>query len=127
MTFGVDDFHDLIRLLETRPEWRADLRRFVLTDDLLALPEQIALLRADTERRLQELIEAQTRTDVQIAAMTQAIQELIANGKIYRKDIGDLKGELLEARYHRRGPAYVGRLARRAQVLSAAELADLLE
>ncbi len=127
MTFGVEDFHDLIRLLETRPEWRADLRRLVLSDELLALPEQIALLRADTERRFQELLEAQRRTDAQIAAMTQAIQELTADEKIYRKDIGDLKGEVLEARYQRLAPAYVGRLVRRAHVLSAAELVELLE
>ena len=26
MPFTMDDFHDLIRLIETRPEWRAELR-----------------------------------------------------------------------------------------------------
>lgn len=127
MTFGVDDFHDLIRLLEARPEWRVDLRRLVLTDELLALPEQIALLRADTERRFQELLDAQKHTDEQIAALTKAVQELTADGKTYKQDIGDLKGELLELRYLARAPAYVGRLIRRAQVLSADQLVDLLE
>jgi hypothetical protein len=36
MAFSVEDFQDLIRLLQERPEWRADLRRLVLTDELLA-------------------------------------------------------------------------------------------
>ncbi len=34
---------------------------------------------------------------------------------------------LLETRYDRQAPAYVGRLVRRAQVLSANELMELLE
>lgn len=148
MTFGVDDFHDLIRLLETRPEWRADVRRLVLSDELLALPEQIALLRANTEQRFQELIEAykhtdarlatiderlaaladaQNRTDTQIARLTQSVQALTDDMKAQGNIIGDLKGELLELRYRERAPAYVGRLVRRAQVLSAAELVELLE
>lgn len=148
MTFGVDDFHDLIRLLETRPEWRVEVRRLVLSDELLALPEQIALFRANTEQRFQELLEAQkhtnarlvtiderwdaladaqNRTDTQIARLTQSVQALTDHMKAQGNIIGDLKGELLELRYRERAPAYVGRLVRRAQVLSAAELVELLE
>jgi len=37
----IRDFHDLVRLLETHPEWWADLRRLILTDELLTPPEQI--------------------------------------------------------------------------------------
>jgi hypothetical protein len=79
MPFEVADFHDLIRILEARPEWRADLRRLVLTDDLLALPDQVSRLRADTEQRFRELTEqvlalaeAQRRTEDQVAALTEA-------------------------------------------------------
>lgn len=41
MPFTVEEFYDLIRLLEERPEWRAELRRLTLTDELLALPELV--------------------------------------------------------------------------------------
>lgn len=41
MVFTVRDFHDLIELLEQRPEWRAELRRLVLTEELLALPQVV--------------------------------------------------------------------------------------
>jgi hypothetical protein len=64
----VEDFQDLIRLLQARPEWRADLRRVVLTDELLALPEQIARLHVETDRRFHELAEAQRRTEERVAA-----------------------------------------------------------
>jgi hypothetical protein len=38
MAFTVREFHDLIELLEQHPEWRADLRRLVLTEEVLGLP-----------------------------------------------------------------------------------------
>jgi hypothetical protein len=55
MVFRVEDFHDLVRLLEERAEWRAEFRRLVLTEDLLAMPEQMAGLRQETEQRFQAL------------------------------------------------------------------------
>src|SRR5207253_2468398 len=44
MPFPTDDSHDLIRPVESHPESRAELRRLVLTDELLALPEQVGAL-----------------------------------------------------------------------------------
>lgn len=148
MSFAVEDFQDLMHLLEARPEWRADLRRIVLTDELLALPEQVNRLQAETDRRFRELagqvatlteqvtalteaqkriqeqllvlIEAQTRTDQQIAGLTQAVSVL-------QIDTGELKGQVLEMRYQARAPAYLGRLIRRSRVLSSEKLARLLE
>ncbi|HJY82880.1 MAG TPA: hypothetical protein VKK81_17570 [Candidatus Binatia bacterium] len=37
MSFTVEEFRDLIRILEEKPEWRAELRRWVLSDELLSL------------------------------------------------------------------------------------------
>ena len=39
MAFAVADFHDLVQLLESHPEWRSDLRRLLLTDDIIELPK----------------------------------------------------------------------------------------
>jgi hypothetical protein len=47
----IRDFYDVVRALDAHPEWRADLRRLILTDELLALPEQIGLSAA-AERKL---------------------------------------------------------------------------
>ena len=41
MPFTVDDFQDLIRLLGEHPEWRTGLRRHVLSDELLDLPDRV--------------------------------------------------------------------------------------
>ncbi len=64
MAFTVADFPHLLRLLEQHPEWRAELRRLVLTDDLLGLPALVrglAEAQTRTEARVAELAEAQTR------------------------------------------------------------------
>ena len=76
MPFTVDDFHDLIRLVETRPEWRAELRRLVLTNELLAVPDQLVALRARSEEQFQALAEAQQRTDRQLATLTDRVTAL---------------------------------------------------
>src|SRR5436309_10424052 len=113
MPFTVEDFNDLVRILEEKPEWRAALRRQVLTDELLALPEQVASLRAETERRFQELA-------AQVSELTEAVRTLTDG-------VGDLKREALEHRYRTKGPAYFGRIIRRAHVLSSDELIAMVE
>ena len=127
--------------MQARPEWRADLRRVVLTDELLALPEQVARLQVETDRRFHELAEAQRRTEErvaalaeaqnrineQIAALTRVVYALTEDVRVLKIDVGDLKGDNLERRYREKAPAYFGRLVRRMRVLSAEELAGLLE
>ncbi len=58
MAFTVNDLQDLTRLLRERPEWLSEVQRIVLTDELLAMPRELAELRRDTDRRFAELAEA---------------------------------------------------------------------
>jgi len=134
MPFTVEEFRDLIRILEEKPEWRAELRRWVLSDELLALPEQVVSLRTDTDRRFQELIEAQKQIETQIILLTEAqrktdkqVAELVQTVRTLVVDVGFLKGEVLENRYRTKGYAYFGRMVRRAHVLSSDELTSLFE
>ncbi|MCD6505058.1 hypothetical protein J7M22_00405 [Candidatus Poribacteria bacterium] len=93
MRFTVEEFHDLIKLLEEKPEWREELRRLVLTDELLKLPEAFRELvevqrrteerietlteRLETlERRVEELAEAQRKTEERIGALTERLETL---------------------------------------------------
>ncbi len=134
MPFTVADFHDLVRILEERPEWRRELRRLVLTDELLSLPEQVANLRAATEQRFQELTEqvaalaeAQRRFEGQMAALTAQVAALVEVVRPLPDAMADMKGRLLEIDYRTKGPAYFGRIIRRAHVLSQDELTALIE
>jgi len=61
MAFTVQDYLDLVRLLAEHPEWRSELRRLLLSEDLLTLPDLV-----------RELVEAQRRTEEQLAALAEA-------------------------------------------------------
>lgn len=129
----VEDLHDLIRLLEQYPEWRAELRRVLLGDELLQLPDlvreileilrqhseilaehsrQIALLteaQQRTERRLEELAEAQQRTEQAIAELIETqrymAQELHRLVEWQRGEAGRRDGERYEQNTIRRAVA----------------------
>jgi cell division protein FtsB len=144
MAFTVEDFRDLLQVLEQHPEWRAQLRRHVLDAELLELPALVRLLaeaQVRTEQRLDRLTEqvaalaeAQTRTEQrlgqladrvdrlaeQVAALTTQAQDLVS-------DVGSLKGDMFELRVRTRAASYFGHLARRLRVLDNTFLADLLD
>ena len=137
MAFTVEDFQDLLQLLEQHPEWQAELRRQILTDELLELP---ALMRQLTERvdalaqrvdalteRMEALAAAQARTEERIATMADHMDLLTAEVTILGGHVAVLRGDALEARYHRHFTAYFGRLARRLRLVDASQLGDLLE
>ena len=117
------DFHQLVRALQEHPEWRAELRRLVLSDELLSLPEivrDLAEAQRRTEQRIEELAEAQRRTEEALAQLTRRVEGLA-------DQVGGLRGEIVERRYRERAHAYFGRILRRLRVLPPQELADLLD
>ena len=137
MPFTVAEFHDLVRILEEHPEWRAEIRRLVLTDEILTLPELVRdLIQAQhrteervahLEDRLAALVEAQIRTEQQIAALTEAQLRTERRIVTLTNDVADLKGYFLELRYKSQAHTYFAPLIRRTRVLSPEELDTLLE
>ncbi|MDW8321320.1 MAG: hypothetical protein RMM08_08150, partial [Armatimonadota bacterium] len=126
----VEDLHDLIRLLEQYPDWRAELRRVLLGDELLQLPELVrqilqilqrhseilerhsqaieSLLEAQrrTDQRMEELIEAQRRTDQRMEELAGAQQQMALQlARLVdwqRGEAGRREGEQYEAQTVRR-------------------------
>ncbi|MFN8618853.1 MAG: hypothetical protein U0837_17355 [Dehalococcoidia bacterium] len=75
MAFTVNDFQDLVRLLAGNPEWRAQLRPLVLGDEFDRLPgivEELAEAQRRTEVRVEELAEAQRRTEARVEELAEA-------------------------------------------------------
>lgn len=56
MPFTIEDFQDLLQLLEERPEWRAELRQRVLSQELLELPALVRRL-ADAQEHSEQRLE----------------------------------------------------------------------
>lgn len=151
MAFSVQDFQDLVRLLEQRPEWRIELRRLVLTDDLLGLPAVVRELAgqvhtlaltvaelAEAQRRTQDelraLAKAQQRTEGEVRVLAEAHQrleiEVRRQGRVQdtmRDQLGQLRGSDLERRYRERAGACFDDLVLRATPLSHQQLANLLD
>src|SRR6266496_771370 len=125
MPFTVEEFRDLVRILEEKPEWRAELRRLVLTEELLSLPEQIAALRAETERRFQEMAATVDKLAGEVARL--GMGDLLKTQKRLIIDVADLKGDSLERRYRERAPAYFGGLIPRVRALTTEDLDEMLE
>jgi hypothetical protein len=77
MPFTIEEFRALVHMLGEKPEWRPDLRRLLVTDELRSLPEQETELRAYGERQFQELAVAQTRNEVVELARTKQVWQLV--------------------------------------------------
>jgi|FLYL01.1.fsa_nt_gi hypothetical protein len=114
MAFKVKDYQDLIRLLQEHPEWRAELRRLLLTDELLELPYLIREL-VDAQRHTEDrvsrveeelvkLAEAQRRTEERASRLE---EEMIKLAEAYRQ-LAEVVRELVES--HKRLVERVDRL-----------------
>ncbi len=79
MAFTVQDYQDLVRLLQEHPEWREELRRSLFSEDLLALPmivRQLAEAQQRTEERLNILTQRVDALTQRVDALTQRVEAL---------------------------------------------------
>ncbi|OGO42290.1 MAG: hypothetical protein A2Z04_09865 [Chloroflexi bacterium RBG_16_57_9] len=137
MAFLVQDYHDLVRLLADHPEWRAELRQMVLSDELLALPEvvrELAEAQQRTETRVEELASDIRALTSDIRALTSDVRELTANvrdlagaQRQMQDRPGSVIGDLLELRYRQHAAGYFGRWVRKARAVDPVDFEDTLE
>ncbi len=144
MAFTVHDFRDLVHLLEQRPEWREELRRLVLTEDLLGLPQIVREL-AEAQWRTEETVrglaervdQLAQRMDQLTQRMDQLAERMDTMGRSMDRlvevveklgaDVGKIKGHDIERQYRERAPVYFGRVIRRGRALTYDELYRLLD
>jgi cell division protein FtsB len=128
--FTVQEFHDLVALLTQHPEWRAELRRLVLTEEILALPQvvrDLAEAQQRTEQQVAQLIQQVAQLTQQVTQLTEAQRRTERQIVRWQDDVGEIKGIVLEERYRNRAFAYFSRLVRRTHALMEDELVALLE
>ena len=128
MSFTVTEFRGLIHFLETRPEWRMELRRLLFPEALVDLPralEELAEAQRRTEETLDRVTERMERGFAEAAAdrkriwenierliecMDRGFAEAAAEREALRQDVGALKGLTKEWFYRDRAAAIFGRL-----------------
>ena len=129
MPFTVNDFQDLLALLGTHPEWRSELRRLVLADELIDLPglvRDLAAVQLRTDQQLQVLTERVEALGQRMDQLTERVDALAQRMEQVTDRVDSLRGDVIEGRFPDRGPGGLGLLGiRHVRVLSGAERADL--
>ncbi|MFN3412868.1 MAG: hypothetical protein ACK42L_02280, partial [Thermoanaerobaculum sp.] len=102
------DFHELVRALIDHPEWREELRRLLLTDEILRLPHLLHELGEEVRR----LGEAQKQTEEQVKALATEVQRLAEAQRRTDQRLEELSAEVkLLAEAQRRTEQRVEELA----------------
>lgn len=123
MPFTVRDFQSLIRALEKRTEWKAELRRLLLTEELLSLPQVVRELAAALAR----LSEDVHRLTEDVRRLSEAMRELVAVQRLTDDRLGRLEGSDLERRYGERAAGFFQRILSRIRLIAHQELGLMLD
>jgi tetrahydromethanopterin S-methyltransferase subunit G len=126
---------DFIRLLEAHPEWRAELRRLVLSEELLRLPELVQQLveaqrRAEEQRaeaRLERVEKRLERVEKRLEHVEIRLEGVEKRLEKAEDRLSKVWGGFLEGRYRDRAHAYFGPVLSRIRVLSGEQLVQLLD
>lgn len=139
MAFTVTDLRDFLNLLREHPEWRAEVRREVLGEELLSLPD---LIRQNGEdiRELKTVV-AQNSADIRqnsedirelrltVAELSAGIASLVGETRELKSAflslegrLGDTAGEVAEMRWKNHYHGRFGRRIHRAKLLEPPDL-----
>lgn len=122
-------FADILRALKLHPEWLVELRKLILTSELLELP-----------RKVDELINRISKIEIKVdkiendvgvlkqdvTVLKQDVAVLKLDVKNLKDDVGDLKGKFLELHIGDKIGAFVGNILRKARLIDFSDLADTL-
>ncbi len=121
MPLQIDDVRDLIRLIRENPEWKAELRREVLSDELLSLPDLVRQNSVDI-RDLKDLVAENSRD---IRRLIEAVDTMNTQMKEHHEHIASLRGWTLEQQYTKTPTRFLsgqGGLVRKLQVKNPRDL-----
>lgn len=108
---AINTIEDLTRILRERPEWRDEIRKLVLTDELLTLPQRFSEYAASTDRRLDELTQVVQELAKSLQELTQRFEQYaeITNRRVSSLEgrVGNLEGSHYESKVVRLLPTRI--------------------
>lgn len=93
--YTIHTIQDLIRILDESPEWKEEIRRQILTDELLNMPGILSAFIESTNAFIESTNAFIESTNRQFRLFEERFDRLEA-------DVGSLKGDNLEMKMHRR-------------------------
>jgi chromosome segregation ATPase len=143
--YEIHTFEDLLNVLKAEPMWLEELRKLILTSDLLKLPERFEQFvqkyfkelndrvdRMEQEMRelkdrVEKIDERLTKVESDVEALKEDVRTLKEDVRTLKNDVAELKGSDFERKVRENAPAYLGKLIRKCKVLDKAVLADQLD
>jgi polyhydroxyalkanoate synthesis regulator phasin len=128
--YPVLTFADIIRALRSHPEWLEELRKLILTEELLELPKKFdeLLKRVDRiERDIEELKQDVAILKQDVAILKQEVAILKQDVAYLKGEFGRFKGKDFERTIRERYYAYFGRLLRKTKLIPMEDLLPKLD
>jgi len=141
-----------LNVLKAEPMWLEELRKLILTSDLLKLPERFEQFvqkdfkelndRVDRmeqemiglkdevkelKQRVEKIDERLTKVESDVEVLKDDVRPLKEDVRTLKNDVADLKGSDFERKVRENAPAYLGKLIRKCKVLDKAIIADQLD
>ena len=119
MTTPINSFQDILDAMERDPALRDALRRYILTDEVLALPAQVKALTEAVEALVNESRELRTGQEqlrADVGELRADVADLRAGQEELRTNVGRMGGDvsrLLGTNYEGKATVAAPRLARR--------------
>jgi hypothetical protein len=95
----VTSINEIIRAIRENPELRDELRRELLTDELLAMPQRLSDLVTVVDAQGQRLSDLVTVVDAQGQRLSDLVEVVRRNGRdieVLKNDMGYVKGRVVE-------------------------------
>ncbi len=125
--YKISSFEDLMQALRENPEWLRQLRRMILTQELLELPKRFEEFRQRVDERFAVLEKTfenfRHRVEERFDAIEKQVQEV---GKKLDKDVGVLKGICLEMKVKENVLSFFSEHLLDARVISQEKTAQAL-
>jgi len=135
--YSIVTFADILRALKSHPDWLEELRKIILTTELLELPKKfdellkrVEKIESDVEILKQDV--AVLKQDV--AVLKQDVAVLKQDVEILKKDMAYLKGEFgrfkgkdFERTIKEKHYAYFGKLLRKTKLIQFEEILQIID
>ncbi len=126
----INSLGDIYRALREHPEWALEIRKVLLSNDLLELPKIFDDFLKNEFRPLKEKVD-KIEKDLEVLKqdvyiLKQDVAILKQEVKQLKDDVGMLKGDVLELKVRNNIGAFLGKVIKKAKVIDSSDLADTL-
>jgi cell division protein FtsB len=90
-TYKIETFEDLLKALKEKPEWLEELRRIILTEELIALPQRFHTF---VEHEFKPLKQKVDKIEQDVAVLKEDVAILKEDVAILKKDVAVLKEDV---------------------------------